>query len=142
MSDVLWNTVDRLIHDLGAIRAFIDEAEAVPEVCGAPEVADVKGAMNAATDAISSVLRGGEGPAVEVAWTAIARAQDTVGRARALIVQARASADAADRMREINRAQVERVREQRQRIADHGERVRTRTNDRLRPLGDGEDPSV
>jgi hypothetical protein len=132
--ETVWSTVDRLIHDLGAIRAFVDEAEAVPETSEAPEVAAVRGAMDAATDAITHLFTDAEAAAVEAAWTAIARAQDAVLRARGLIAAARASQEAAGRMRQRNHEQALRVLEQREELMDRMDRVRHR---QLSPVEDG-----
>jgi hypothetical protein len=122
--DAIWSTVDVLIHDLGAIRAFIDEVDAVPEVAEAQEVADVRGAMNVATEAISHLLTDTQAPALEAARTAIARAQDAVAKARRFVASAQQGRAAAERMREVNRAQAERVMDQRHAIADQGDRLR------------------
>jgi hypothetical protein len=125
--DTVWVTVDRLIHDLGAIRAFVDEAEAVP---GAPQVAEVRGAMDAATESITRIFTDSqEDAAIEAAWTAVARAQDAVTKARGVIVEARAGQASAEAMREPGRLQLARAREQSQIVSDQADRVRRR----LRP---------
>lgn len=126
MPETVWSTVDRLIHDLGAIRAFVDEADAVPETSEAPEVAAVRGAMDAATDAITHLFTDAEAAAVEAAWTAIARAQDAVLKARQLIGNARVSQGAAGRMRQRNHEQALRALEQRDELIERMERVRNR----------------
>lgn len=133
MTETVWGTVDKLIHDLGAIRAFVDEAEAMPEVCAAPEVAEVRGAMDAATDAITHLFGDTQAPSVEAAWTAIARAQDAVARARVMVGRARAGYEAAERMREFNRDQTSRTFQQRERVLDHADRVRRKLLPRMGP---------
>jgi hypothetical protein len=120
----VWGTVDRLIHDLGAIRAFLDEAAAVPELSEAPQVADVRGAMDEATEAISRVLTDSQDRVVEAAWLAIAHAQDAIVKARAVIAAARAKQQDAEAMREQNRLQYDRAREQAHALADQVERLR------------------
>jgi hypothetical protein len=128
--DTVWVTVDRLIHDLGAIRAFVDEAEGVPGGSTAPQVADVRGAMDAATEAITRIFTDSqEDTAIEAAWTAVARAQDAVAKARGVIVAARAGQASAEVMRELNRQQLARAREHSQIVNDQADRVRRR----LRP---------
>jgi hypothetical protein len=125
--DTVWVTVDRLIHDLGAIRAFVDEVEGVPGASGASQVADVRGAMDAATDAITRIFGDAqEDAAIEAAWTAIARAQDAVAKARGVIVEARAGQASAQAMREQNRLQLARARERSQTASDQADRVRRR----------------
>ena len=127
--DTVWVTVDRLIHDLGAIRAFVDEAEAVP---GASQVAEVRGAMDAATQAITRIFTDSpEDAAIEAAWTAVARAQDAVAKARGVIVEARAGQASAEAMRELSRLQLARAREQSQIVSEQTDRVRRRQ----RPTG-------
>lgn len=105
--DTVWVTVDRLIHDLGAVRAFMDEAEAVPE---ASQVDDVRSALDDATDAITRLFTDSQDTAVEAAWTAIARAQDVVVKARSVIAQAREGYERAATMRELNLEQYDRAR--------------------------------
>jgi hypothetical protein len=127
--DTVWVTVDRLIHDLGAIRAFVDEAEATPGASGAPQVADVRGAMDAATEAITRIFTGSEDDAaIEAAWIAIARAQDAVAKARGMILAARAGQTRAEAMRELNRLQ--RARADSQIVSDQAHRVRPRLHPR------------
>jgi hypothetical protein len=136
--DTVWVTVDRLIHDLGAIRAFVDEAEGVPGASGASQVADVRGAMDAATDAITRIFSDSEeDAAIGAAWTAIARAQDAVVKARGVIVEARAGQVSAEAMRELNRLQLARAREHSQIVNDQADRVRRRQRPRgaLPPAG-------
>ena len=120
----VWVTVDRLVHDLGAIRAFVDEAAAVPEASDAPQVARVHRAMNAATDAITRIFNDSQDSVIEDAWQAIARAQDAVRDARALVAAARASRESASSMTHLARRQAERAREHAQAIAEQAERVR------------------
>ena len=124
MTETIWSTVDRLIHDLGAIRAFVDEAEALPETSAAPEVVDVRGAMDTATDAITHLFTDSDAVAVQAAWTAIAQAQDAVMRARELVASARAGHDAAQRVRELNREQLQRARDHREVLLDRVSRLR------------------
>jgi hypothetical protein len=105
----LWATVDRLIHDLGAIRAFVDEAEAAGPEPVAP-VATVRSAMDEATTAITQIFTHSEPDAVEAAGHAIARAQDAMRDARRFVAEARAGRDAAARMRQQAQQPAERAR--------------------------------
>jgi hypothetical protein len=134
--ETVWVTVDRLIHDLGAIRAFVDEAEAVPGASGASQVADVRGAMVAATEAITRILTGSpEDAAVETAWAAIARAQDAVAKAHGVIAEARAGQTSAVAMRELNRLQLARARERSQVASAQADRLRRRPSGSRPPAG-------
>jgi hypothetical protein len=118
-----WSTVDDLIHELGAVRAFMDEAEALPETAEAPQVADVRLAMTQATDAVSHVLSEYDRAVVEAAWHAIAQAQDAVVKARVAITTIRSAREAAHKMAELARAQRGRAHEQAQAIAEKGRRT-------------------
>jgi hypothetical protein len=125
--DDLWATVDRLIHDLGAIRAFVDEAEAVPEASASPPVARVRGAMEEATTAITRVFdkdSSDEQRVVEAAWEALARAQDAVRAARAVIASARNARQVAAEQSAQAREQGARAREQADRLTQQRERRR------------------
>jgi hypothetical protein len=124
--DSLWATVDQLIHDLGAIRAFIDEAHTVPEASSSPQVVSVRGAMDEATTAITRILdgHGDDRRVVEEAWQAIARAQDAVRAARVLVVRARAAGETAAAQKVQARAQSTRARGQADLL--HEQRARLR----------------
>ena len=136
--DTVWVTVDRLVHDLGAIRAFVDEAEAAPEVVSAPQVGDVRGAMEKATDAISRIFSDSHDPqdtALQAAWLAIARAQDAMARARMAISEARTARDQAEQMRELTRAQHARALEQGLALSEQAIRLRRRRRNPTDVLG-------
>lgn len=121
--ETLWETVDRLIHDLGAIRAFMDESEATPEAVAATEAAHVRSAMDDATAAITRIFEDGQKEAVEAAWHAIARAQDAVREARTFIAEARAGRDTASVMRRQAEAQHERARAHHDVVREQSRRV-------------------
>ena len=120
----VWATVDRLIHDLGAIRAFVDQAEAVPDTASLPEVDSVRHAMDDATTAITRVFDDSGAQAIEAAWHAIARAQDAVRAARSGAVAARRARASTQAMADHARAQGARARAQAQQLADQAERLR------------------
>lgn len=121
--DTNWVTVDRLIHDLGAIRAFVDEAEGLPEATITPPVAEARSAMNDATDAITRLFTDAQDTAVDAAWTAIARAQDAVLKARSVMMQARDGYARAATMRELNLEQFGRARLQSKVASDQAHRL-------------------
>lgn len=131
--DTVWVTVDRLIHDLGAVRAFMDETEAVPEASGAPQVDDVRSALDDATDAITRLFTDSQDTAVEAAWTAIARAQDAVVEARSVIAQAREGYERAATMRELNLEQYDRARMQSKVVSKQAHRAGLQRPAGLRP---------
>jgi hypothetical protein len=126
--DNLWATVDRLIHDLGAIRAFVDEADTVTEASASAPVALVRGAMEEATTAITRLFdkdSADEERVVEAAWEAIARAQDAVRAARTVIASTRSA-------RQLAVEQSAQAREQAARARDHADLLAERQEDRLR----------
>jgi len=112
--DTIWVTVDRLIHDLGAVRSVMDEVEAIPEASTAPSAEDLRVAMNEATDAISRLFSDTQDSAVEAAWRAMAHAQDAARGARAIVASARGARDANEAMAERARAQSMRANQQRE----------------------------
>lgn len=122
--ETVWATVDKLIHDLGAVRSFVDEADGVPEAAQAPQMAAVRGAMDEATDAITRLFTDAPDAAIEAAWTAMARAQDAVAQARSLIADARARQETAQAQRELTRAQLARARQHAQILGEQTERLR------------------
>jgi hypothetical protein len=135
--DTHWVTVDRLIHDLGAIRAFVDEAEAVPGASHAPQVDDVRSALEQATDAITRLFTDSHDVApdvaVEAAWTAIAHAQDAVLKARCVIGQAREGYERATTMRERNLEQFGRARMQSRVVSEQAHRAGLQRPGGVRP---------
>ena len=92
----VWMTVDKLIHDLGAIRSFVDEAACVPEAAQTPQIAAVRGAMDHATDAITRIFTD---------------AQDAMAQARSLIADARSKQESPQTQRELTRTQLDRARQ-------------------------------
>lgn len=120
----VWATVDRLIHDLGAIRAFVDQAEAVPDASSLPEVSSVRHAMDDATTAITRVFDDGGDQVIEAAWHAIARAQDAVRAARSGVVAARQGRVSSQAMADHARAQGARARAHAQQLTDQAARLR------------------
>jgi ElaB/YqjD/DUF883 family membrane-anchored ribosome-binding protein len=126
----LWATVDRLIHDLGAIRAFVDEVEADAAGSASLEASDVRGAMDDATTAITRIFSDQDDGVVSAAWEAIARAQDAVRAARVFVASARAGLDTAVAQGEQARQQGARAQEQAEALAAQLARLR-----RLRAAG-------
>ena len=93
-----WLTFERLICELGAIRAFTDEVEQSPELAEDAAVSQLRAALAVATGAISRTvgdfneqLDDADDRLVIDAWTALAHAQEAVGRARSLIQGGRLS---------------------------------------------------
>lgn len=126
----IWGTVDRLIHDLGAVRAVVDEMEALPTCSASPALTELRATMDEATEAITRIFSDTEDSVVEAAWRAMAHAQDAAQRARGHIATARAARHVNESVTEQARAQGARAREQREVIA------RTwRARERTEPAG-------
>jgi hypothetical protein len=90
-----------------------------PEASRAPQVDDVRSALDEATDAITRLFTDSQDTAVEAAWTAVARAQDAVVKARSVIAQAREGYERATTMRERNLQQYGRARMQSRVVEEH-----------------------
>jgi KaiC/GvpD/RAD55 family RecA-like ATPase len=91
-----WLTFEKLVCELGAIRAFTEEAQEYPELAADPEVERVRVSMAEATGAISRTvgdfsehLDDDEDRLIVDAWTALARAQSAVAQARQIVEMAR-----------------------------------------------------
>jgi KaiC/GvpD/RAD55 family RecA-like ATPase len=91
-----WLTFEKLIRELGSIRAFADEAENFPELADDPVMTHVRVRMAEATGAISRTvgdfteqLEDADDRLIVDAWTALARAQDAVALARKAVEEAR-----------------------------------------------------
>src|SRR5688572_28478103 len=79
--------------------------------------------MDVATDAITRIFSGSnEDAAIEAAWTAVARAQDAVAKARGMIVAARAGQTSGEAMRQRNGLQLARAHSPI--VSDQADRVR------------------
>jgi chromosome segregation ATPase len=83
-----WDTFDRMLRDLGAVRSQIDTLSGTPSEQTA-EAEALRSALNRATDAVHHCLDEESERAFMAAWQAIAQAQDALRHAESVIVTAR-----------------------------------------------------
>jgi hypothetical protein len=86
-----WVVVDKLVHELGSLRAVVQEVEARPEMAENDVTLELRASLARAADTIHLVIGGDEGM-LSQAWRCIAEAQEVGGRARVAFERARASA--------------------------------------------------
>ena len=94
-----WVVVDKLVHELGSLRAVVQEVEARPGMAGDEVVVELRSLLNRAADTVHLVV-GGDEAMVSRAWQCIGEAQElgqralqAVGQARAMQRDARSIAD-------------------------------------------------
>jgi hypothetical protein len=85
-----WTVVDKLVHELGSLRAVVDEVDADAEMADADVSLELRSSLARAADTVHLVI-GGDDAMVEKAWRTIAEAQEVGARARAAIERARAT---------------------------------------------------
>jgi hypothetical protein len=114
----VWATVDRLIHDLGEVRAVVDEVESLPEAAVPGTVVGLRGALDDATDAITRIFTDTRQETVEAGWRAMARAQDAARGARAQIEAARTMRNGLKTVASRAYAQAARAQQHREQLAE------------------------
>jgi Mg-chelatase subunit ChlI len=85
-----WVVVDKLVHELGALRAVVQEVEARPELAGDDMTFELRSSLARAADTIHLVIGGNEGMLAQ-AWRSIAEAQEVGVRARLALEGSRAT---------------------------------------------------
>src|SRR6186713_3356660 len=100
-----WAVVDQLVHELGSLRAIVQEVEAEPELADADITLELRGSLGRAADTIHLVIGGNEAMVAE-AWRTIAEAQKVGERARLAISRSRATHDHSTTIRENVKAKV------------------------------------
>jgi hypothetical protein len=86
-----WVVVDKLVHELGSLRAVVQEVEARPEMAENDLTQELRASLARAADTIHLVIGGDEGM-LSQAWRCIAEAQEVGSRARVAFARTRASA--------------------------------------------------
>ena len=89
-----WQTFDRMLRDLGAVRAAVETVEET-SVATPGAASALRKALDTATNAVHHSLNLDDERALRAAWTAISAAQDQVRKARSVIDAARAQRHAA-----------------------------------------------
>jgi len=85
-----WVVVDKLVHELGSLRALVEEVEAQPAVSQDDVALELRSSLARAADSIHLVIGGNEGMLAQARRT-IAEAQQVGERARLALQHARAS---------------------------------------------------
>jgi hypothetical protein len=83
-----WELVDKLVHELGSLRAAVDEIEAVPDLAEAEVTRELRACLDRAADVVHLVI-GGDAGMVSDAWRTIASAQLVSRRAAAALENAK-----------------------------------------------------
>jgi phage replication-related protein YjqB (UPF0714/DUF867 family) len=99
-----WAVVDKLVHELGSLRAVVQECEAEPQVAEDDVATELRASLARAADTIHLVI-GGNDAMVAQAWRTIAEAQEVGARARLVLERSRARGEHARVIRNRARAQ-------------------------------------
>jgi hypothetical protein len=82
-----WVAVDEMVHELGSLRATIQEAEGRPDLAEADVTVELRASLARAADHIHIVIGSDDETAVARAWRSIASAQEVGRRAQAALAQ-------------------------------------------------------
>lgn len=118
-----WVVVDKLVHELGSVRATVQEVEAQPDLAQDDVALQLRASLARAADTIHLVIGGNEDMLAQ-AWRTIAEAQEIGARARLALDRSRATNAHAQTIRDHSRA--------------HGRQTR-RHIDELHAASDGHD---
>jgi lysophospholipase L1-like esterase len=99
-----WAVVDKLVHELGSLRAVVQECEAEPQVAEDDVATELRASLARASDTIHLVI-GGNDAMVAQAWRTIAEAQEVGARARLVLARSRARGEYARVIHNRARAQ-------------------------------------
>ena len=98
-----WAVVDKLVHELGSLRAVVQECEAEPQVAGDDVAAELRISLARAADTIHLVIGGNEAM-LEQAWRTITDAQEVGARARLALARSRAAGEQSRAIRDRAKA--------------------------------------
>ena len=98
-----WLDVDKLVHELGSLRAVVQEIEAQPDMAGDEAVVELRGLLDRAADTVHLVV-GGDEAMVSKAWQCIAEAREVGDRARRALDHVRATHRESYALRDMTRA--------------------------------------
>jgi hypothetical protein len=99
-----WVVVDKLVHELGSLRAVVQEVEAQPDLAEDDVTLELRTSLARAADTIHLVIGGNE-TMVTQAWRTIAEAQEVGTRARLALERSRAAGEHARTIRDRAKAQ-------------------------------------
>lgn len=98
-----WVVVDKLVHELGSLRAVVQEIESHPGMDGDDVVVELRGLLDRAADTVHLVV-GGDEAMVSKAWQCIAEAREVGARARSALDHVRATHRESNAIRDMTRA--------------------------------------
>ena len=93
-----WVVVDKMVHELGSLRAVVQEVEAEPDLAEDDVTLELRGSLARAADTIHLVIGGNE-QMVAQAWRTIAEAQEVSARAQEALARSRATHAQAELIR-------------------------------------------
>ena len=97
-----WVVVDKLVHELGSLRAVVQEVEAEPQLADDNVATELRASLSRAADTIHLVI-GGNDAMVAQAWRTIAEAQEVSARARRALGRSRTTNAQAQVIRDASR---------------------------------------
>jgi hypothetical protein len=99
-----WVVVDKLVHELGSVRAVIQEVEAQPDLAEDDVTVELRTSLARAADTIHLVIGGNEAMLAQ-AWRTIADAQEVGARARLALERSRSAGQQSRLIRDRAKAQ-------------------------------------
>jgi hypothetical protein len=93
-----WAVVDELVHELGSLRAVVQEVESQPGLADDDVTLELRASLGRAADTIHLVIGGNEG-LVSRARRCIAEAREVSARARRVLESSRATNNSARSLR-------------------------------------------
>ena len=99
-----WTVVDKLVHELGSLRAVVQEFESEAELADADVTLELRNSLDRAADVVHLVI-GGDLAMVAKAWRTIAEAQQVGERARLALERSRQTGHQSRVIRDRAKAQ-------------------------------------
>ena len=119
-----WAVVDKLVHELGSLRAVMDEIDARSDLAQIDIALELRASLGLAADTIHLVV-GGDDAMVAQAWRTIAEAQKVGARARAAINRAHATGERSRVLRDHAKAHASQTAKQVEELRAVGEATLT-----------------
>jgi hypothetical protein len=104
-----WVDVDKLVHELGSLRAVVQEIEAEPDLAQADITRELRACLDRAADVVHLVIGGDQGMMAQ-ARRSMAAAQEVGARARAAVEKARALHDYSRKLQKESAARAQETR--------------------------------
>ena len=94
-----WVDVDKLVHELGSLRAVVQEIEAQPGMSEDAVAIELRSMLDRAADIVHHLVVGGDDSVVSRAWQCIAEAREVGARARRALERVQATHDSTRSIR-------------------------------------------